>query len=193
MTDRLMSDLAESVSSNQAKDRMQRILSILGNSDPYLEGAAIPVPASTSMLATQNRRAYDGEEAAARAHVLADVASDLRLFRADVRMRSNRSFIFLVVFSCLTGASVLAAVGIGLAGAAGAAGLSSVGALLSGGAATAFWRLYIAETRRADTLMADLQKIEDARVAYLLAEPRLPARSQYTIKGPSGRSSKETR
>jgi hypothetical protein len=52
-----------------------------------------------------------------------------------------------------------------------AATLSSVGALLSAGAATGFWRLYLTEARRADTMLDDLQRIEETRVAYLLATP----------------------
>ncbi|MFE2999590.1 hypothetical protein ACFXG4_31865 [Nocardia sp. NPDC059246] len=109
-------------------------------------------------------------ENVARNQILADAADDLRLMRKDIRSRANRSFDYIVAFSAIATITILVSIGFSIAGAVPAASLSAVAAVLSGGAASAFWKVYQIETRRADSLMTDLQKIEVARVNYLLAE-----------------------
>lgn len=170
--DRLMEELVESLESAWAKERIRRTLSIFDETDREDSGdALVALPDSLTLSAPAGRGSHKRRDSEARALVLADVARDLALVRADIRTRSNRSFLLLVVFLCMAGISVLVAVGLAIAGAVAAASLTGVGVLLSGGAATGFWRLYLAETRRADAVMDDLQRVEDARVAYLLAMP----------------------
>lgn len=108
-------------------------------------------------------------EAKARADVLRDVAADLRLLRTDVRSRANRAFAFIIVFAILSSAVILVAIGLAVTGIVYGAILSTLGGLLSSGAATIFWRLYLIETRRADDLMHDLQLAESIRIRYLLS------------------------
>lgn len=193
MTDHLMTSLAESMRSPWAKNRIEGLANAFGQLGGDIDLQAVTAPGYSGSLAAPGRRtSHKKEEAEARAHILEDVALDLRLLRADVRARSNRSFLLLVIFSCLFGICTLAAIGLGIAGATSPATLSGAGALLSGGAITGFWRLYVNETRRADVMLSDLQHIEEARISYLLASAsENDTRRTYRMEPMSGKSAKD--
>jgi hypothetical protein len=151
--------------------------------EQYSEDRQLGPIISTELSATHRNRVPKKEIDEARSQLLSDVATELKILRADIRTRANRSFTFLMVYASLAGAAILTATGLAIAGVIPAAAMSGIGGLLSGGAAAAFWKIYSIETRRADDLIEDLHHIEAARVSYLLMSD-LPVsnRGAFTVE-----------
>jgi hypothetical protein len=174
VSDQILTALYSTVKTRPAKvglERLQTVIEQLRGHESSVDAeqaTAMFLPPTTTFYATDKKHDLRAKESAARAAFLADVSSDLRILRRDVRERANRAFNFMIIFASISSAAILAAIGLALAGGVPATSLSAIASIISGSAAGAFWKVYHTETRRADELIQDLQKIEAARVAYLL-------------------------
>ncbi|MGC5054671.1 hypothetical protein ACLQ2S_24830 [Micromonospora sp. DT48] len=114
------------------------------------------------------------------AEFLAAGSADLAEARAEARAGARQAFGFVVVLGTVTflvtlTASVLAALNFA-DGAWTAAGFSVPSALVTG----LFYRLYRAQSRRADAVRDDLQALEKARVSFLMASGMSDGRARDT-------------
>lgn len=184
MTEAGLDVLAGALRSSLARGRIEATQTLVQQWEEEYSRGQQPGPIfSTELSAARRKHVSRKEIDEARIQLLSDVAAELKVLRADVRARANRSFTLLVLYASLAGAAILAATGLAIAGVVPAAATSGISGLLSGGVAAAFWKIYSIETRRADDLIEDLHHIEVARVSYLLISD-LPAsnRGAFTVE-----------
>jgi hypothetical protein len=176
--------LAGALRSTWARGRIEAAQGLVQQWEEQYSRGRQPGPIfSTELSATHRKHISRKEIDEARIQLLSDVAVELKILRADIRTRANRSFTLLVLYASLAGAAILTATGLAIAGVIPAAAMSGISGLLSGGVAAIFWKVYSTETRRADDLIEDLHHIEAARVSYLLISD-LPVtdRGAFTVE-----------
>jgi hypothetical protein len=180
----LWEELIDAMGSEWARARMNELQEVDRRwESEYADQRPRPASRSSELNATGRKQDLPRDLDIARTRLLSGVAAELAILRDDVRARANRSFYLLMIYAALGGAAVLTAAGLAIAGATPAAALSGIGGVLSGGVAAMFWRIYVAETRRADDLIKDLQTIEVARISYLLSfDSPASDRGTFTIE-----------
>jgi hypothetical protein len=167
-----LESLARELRTDDARDWVRRASTLVTAEEPADDGL-LRRPGNRRKSSLRTARALD--------EFLAAGANDLGAARAEARAGARQAFGLVVTLGVMTFlaaliASVLAVLG-HAAGAWTATAFSGPSALVTG----LFYRLYLAETRRADAIRKDLQDLERARVSFLLATGLTDGRERETV------------
>jgi hypothetical protein len=167
---------------NAIREATAEVDDVDSGQDIIIEGDDSSVP-TLSLEAKHRKSRSKKKEDLARIAIVSEIANDLRLMRNDVRKRANRAFNYLIAFASVATVAILIAIGLVAYGERPAGGISVLAGLLSGATAAIFRGVYLTETKRADVIISDLQRIEAARVVYLLSSGvRRSSRPSWTIE-----------